>query len=116
MVQRAAPSACSTGTRQLFTSSPFISTEQEPHSPSPHPSLVPVRPIFVRSTSSRRSMGYTDTVWTFPFTVRETSHLAPILVFIGYPPPPTQSRAIPPDARAPRSWRGRYLRATAEWN
>src|ERR1700727_2975582 len=105
MVAIVAPSACSTGTRQLFTSSPFISTEQEPHSPSPHPSLVPVRPIFVRSTSSRRSIGYTDTVWASPFTWRETSHL-----FIGYPPLPAQSRAIPPAARAPRSWLGRYLR------
>src|ERR1700688_4829850 len=105
MVQRVAPSACSTGTRQLFTSSPFISTEQEPHSPSPHPSLVPVRPILVRRTSSRRSIGYTDTVWALPFTVRETSHL-----LIGSPPPPTQSRAIPPGARVPLSWRGRYPR------
>ena len=40
----AAPSACSTGVRQLFTSSPFTSTEHAPHSPSPQPSLVPVRP------------------------------------------------------------------------
>src|SRR3984893_16072990 len=108
MVAIVAPSACSTGTRQLFTSSPFISTEQEPHSPSPHPSLVPVRPIFVRRTSSRRSMGYTDTVWVSPFTVRETSHL-----LIGFPSLPAQSRAILPDARAPRSLLGKYLRATA---
>ena len=32
-----------TGTRQLFTSSPSISTAHAPHSPSPQPSFVPVR-------------------------------------------------------------------------
>src|SRR5271154_754016 len=58
MVSTLAPAACSTGTRQLFTSWPSINTEHAPHSPSPQPSLVPVRPHCSRSTSSRRSIGY----------------------------------------------------------
>src|ERR1700676_4131354 len=62
------PSAWSTGTMQLFTSSPSKRTEHEPHSPSPQPSLVPVRRKSSRSTSSRRFIGGTHTVCEAPFT------------------------------------------------
>ena len=50
------------GTRQELTSSPFMRTEQEPHSPSPQPSLAPVRWRSSRRTSSRRFMGGASTV------------------------------------------------------
>src|SRR5580704_7096352 len=62
--------------RQLFTNIPSIKTEQEPHSPSPQPSFVPVNPSSCRRTSRRRSIGYTCMVSGFPFTVREISHFA----------------------------------------
>ncbi len=75
MVVRFVPAACRAGMRQLFTNSPFIKTEQEPHSPSPQPSFVPVNPSSPRRTSSSLSMGKTRTVSGFPFTVRESSHL-----------------------------------------
>src|SRR4030088_1350104 len=61
--------------RQLFTNSPFIKTEQEPHSPSPQPSFVPVNPRPPRRTSTSLAMGWTRTVSGLPFTVRESSHL-----------------------------------------
>jgi len=38
-----APSAFAAGTRQLLTNFPLIKTEHVPHSPAPHPSLVPVK-------------------------------------------------------------------------
>src|SRR4029077_10291561 len=68
MVRIDAPSACSTGTRQLFTSAPSISTEQAPHSPSPQPSFVPVRRNCSRSTSSSRAMGWASRITARPFT------------------------------------------------
>src|SRR6266853_4483908 len=61
--------------RQLFTNSPSIKTEQEPHSPSPQPSFVPVNPSSCRRTSNSLSIGKTRTVSGLPFTVRESSHL-----------------------------------------
>src|ERR1700674_481831 len=61
--------------RQLFTNSPFIKTEQEPHSPSPQPSFVPVNPSSPRRTSNSLSIGKTRTVSGLPFTVKESSHL-----------------------------------------
>src|ERR1700686_3957636 len=61
--------------RQLFTNWPFIKTEQEPHSPSPQPSFVPVNPSSCRRTSNSLSIGKTRTVSGLPFTVRESSHL-----------------------------------------
>ncbi len=67
-----APSACSTGTRQLFTRSPFISMAQAPHSPSPQPSFVPVSFNSSRSASSRRAMGYASKVAGSPFTMQRT--------------------------------------------
>ena len=43
------PSTWQTGTRQLSTTMPSRMTVQAPHSPSPQPSLVPVRPRSSRS-------------------------------------------------------------------
>src|SRR5579872_521836 len=68
MVSTSAPAICSTGTRQLLTSWPLTSTEQAPHSPSPQPSLAPVRPHSRRSTSSKRSIGKTSTSRGAPLT------------------------------------------------
>ncbi len=51
------PSTWHTGIRQLFTGSPSTSTVQAPHSPSPQPSFVPVRPKSSRSTSINRRNG-----------------------------------------------------------
>src|SRR5436190_9113040 len=55
------------GTRHEFTGSPSMSTVHAPHSPSPHPSLVPVRPQSSRSTSSRRFIGCAATRVRLPF-------------------------------------------------
>src|SRR5580704_7481579 len=68
MVRIVAPSACNAGTRQLFTSAPFTSTAQAPHSPSPQPSLVPVSLRCSRSASSRRSIGNASNSAAFPLT------------------------------------------------
>src|SRR5712664_3740122 len=57
MVTMPAPFTCPMGMRQLFTSIPSNRTEHEPHSPSPHPSFVPVNPSSLRSTSNNLSMG-----------------------------------------------------------
>src|SRR5438093_210317 len=38
------PDTCANGTRHEFTGSPSTRTVHAPHSPSPHPSFVPVRP------------------------------------------------------------------------
>src|SRR6266404_4401209 len=62
--------------RQLFTNDPSNKTEQEPHSPSPQPSFVPVNPSSCRNTSSRRSIAYALTVANRPLTVKAISHLA----------------------------------------
>src|SRR5438105_8657868 len=62
--------------RQLFTNDPSSKTEQEPHSPSPQPSLVPVNPSSCRNTSSRRSIAYALTVANCPLTVKAISHFA----------------------------------------
>ena len=53
----AARRTAASGTRQESTGSPSISTVQAPHSPSPQPSLVPVRPSGPRSRSSSRAIG-----------------------------------------------------------
>ena len=74
-----APSACTAGTRQLFTSAPSISTAHAPHSPSPQPSLVPVRPSSSRSTSSRRAIGYASKAAALPLTSHCTRTLRPRL-------------------------------------
>src|SRR5215475_5618582 len=57
---------------QLSTSNPSMITAQAPHSPSPHPSLVPVRLRSSRNTSSRRFIGAADNVWFLPLTTNET--------------------------------------------
>src|SRR5208282_3238735 len=67
-----APSACKAGTRQLFTSAPSISIAQAPHSPSPHPSFVPVSFNSSRNTSSNRAIGYASRVTAAPFTTHDT--------------------------------------------
>ena len=43
MVVTRAPRTWPTGTRQDVTATPSTSTVHAPHSPSPHPSFVPVR-------------------------------------------------------------------------
>src|SRR5882672_6648093 len=78
MVTMFAPLACATGMRQLFTSMPFNRTAHEPHSPSPHPSFVPVNPSSFRSTSNNLSMGWASTFLVSPLTANKTSHFAPI--------------------------------------
>src|SRR5256886_10596476 len=76
MVSMLAPLTCATGTRQLFTSMPSNRTEHEPHSPSPHPSFVPVNFKSFRSTSNNLSMGWARSFFSSPLTVNETSHFA----------------------------------------
>src|ERR1700691_5012800 len=71
------PLACLAGIRQVFTNTPSINTEHEPHSPSPHPSLVPVKAKSRRITSRSRSIGYTDTFFATPFTVNVIKHFSP---------------------------------------
>src|SRR2546428_12940455 len=66
------PPACSAGTRQLFTRSPFTITEHAPHSPSPQPSLTPVRWRSSRRISSSRAIAYVSTSWGSPFTRNRT--------------------------------------------
>src|SRR5713101_6746 len=78
MVTMLAPFTCPMGTRQLFTSIPSNRTEHEPHSPSPHPSFVPLNSSSFRSTSNNLSMGYASTFFVSPFTVNNTSHFAPV--------------------------------------
>ena len=55
------------GTKQLLTSSPLTKTEHAPHSPSPHPSLVPVSLTSSRRMSSKRAIGWHSTVLVSPF-------------------------------------------------
>ena len=57
MVVTERPRTCPNGTRQALTAWPSSRTVHAPHSPSPHPSLVPVRPQSSRSTSSSRFIG-----------------------------------------------------------
>src|SRR5258706_16073800 len=67
------PSACSAGTRHEFASSPPISTEHAPHSPSPHPSFTPVSRNCSRRTSKSRAIGRTFNVRPTPFTLHRIS-------------------------------------------
>src|SRR5260370_25927490 len=76
MVTMLAPLACATGMRQLFTSMPSNNTEQEPHSPSPHPSFAPINPRSFRSTSNNLSIGCASTFFASPLTANNTSHFA----------------------------------------
>jgi hypothetical protein len=72
IVTIAVPPTCANGTRQLHTAAPSRSTVQAPHSPSPHPSFVPVNPHSSRSTSSSRFMGGASTSTGAPFRVNCT--------------------------------------------
>jgi CO/xanthine dehydrogenase Mo-binding subunit len=63
------PSTWQTGTRQASTTWPSRITEHAPHSPSPQPSFVPVRPRSSRRTSSSRRMPGTSTSAGMPLTV-----------------------------------------------
>src|SRR6476620_9920331 len=72
MLTTVAPSAWATGTRHEQTGCPSISTVQAPHSPSPQPSFVPVRPRSLRSTSSSRDIGWPSSVTSSPLTRHTT--------------------------------------------
>src|ERR1700675_4089614 len=72
IVRMLAPCACIAGTRQLLTSAPSISIEHAPHSPSPHPSFVPLRCNCSRKVSSKRAMGYVSSVVARPLTRHAT--------------------------------------------
>src|SRR5688572_8998843 len=73
------PSTWPTGTRQLLTIRPSTITLHAPHSPSPHPSFVPVSCSSARSTSNSRAIGNTSTRCGLPLTLNETS-----LLFISF--------------------------------
>src|SRR6266404_654383 len=70
MVTTLTPFACATGMRQLFTNMPSSRTQHEPHSPSPHPSFVPVNPKSFRSTSNNLSIGCARTFFASPLTAK----------------------------------------------
>src|SRR6266699_5348931 len=99
--------------RQLFTNSPFIKTEQEPHSPSPQPSFVPVNPSSCRRTSNSLSMGKTRTVSALPFSVRTSSHLPRSSLTRSSLPRVSEERLI---ALRRRRLLQKYLPATVGWN
>src|ERR1035438_7268685 len=107
-----APSACSTGTRQLFTNSPFMRTEHEPHSPSPHPSLVPVRCRSSRRTSRRRFIAGTLTIRASPFTLKRIVGQRLLDVALSFV---LIARLSPPPVEPQRD-RGRDPQAAVEWN
>src|SRR5215470_17436481 len=101
MVVTCAPLTCAIGTRQLFTSSPFISTEQEPHSPSPQPSFAPVSPNSIRRTSKSLSIGSARTLIVSSLRRKEISS------FLGLGVEELMRFAA-------RSWLERRLRASME--
>src|SRR5215469_5624997 len=76
MVMIVTSCACRIGTRQLFTTSPSNKTAHAPHSPSPHPSFVPVRRRSSRRTSSNRRKGWEVIDCGRPLTVKRTVALA----------------------------------------
>src|ERR1041384_3885536 len=63
------PFTWATGTRQLFTIRPSTITVHAPHSPSPHPSFVPVSSNCSRNTSSNRTIGNTSSFLCSPLTL-----------------------------------------------
>src|SRR5688572_13254867 len=67
------PSTWATGTRQLLTIRPSTITVQAPHSPSPHPSFVPVSRNSSRNTSSNLAIGKTSSRCDWPLTLNATS-------------------------------------------
>src|ERR1041384_3346860 len=64
------PAAWLTGCEQERTALPFTCTVHAPHSPIPHPYLVPVSPIVSRITQSRGVSGSTSTEYIFPLILR----------------------------------------------
>src|SRR5215217_8134806 len=69
------PFTWATGTRQLFTICPSTITVHAPHSPSPHPSFVPVSCNCSRNTSSSLAMGNTSRLRDSPLTLKLISIL-----------------------------------------
>ena len=66
------PTASDRGVMHECTGTPFSRTVQAPHSDSPHPNLVPVRPKSSRRTSNQLVSGSAST-WCFtPFTINCT--------------------------------------------
>src|SRR5690625_4739285 len=63
-------STCPTNTRQEMTASPLIKTEQEPHSPLPQLSLLPVKSSSSRITSNNGVAGGQITDTSFPFNLK----------------------------------------------
>ena len=70
----ARPAGVRRGTRHELTGRPSTSTVHAPHSPSPHPSLVPVSPQSSRSTSSSRFIGCASTRVRLPLSVNTFRH------------------------------------------
>ncbi len=56
MVVTVAPASAPIGAEQERIARPSISTVQAPHSATPQPNLVPVRPISSRRTHSKRGL------------------------------------------------------------
>src|SRR5438045_3663000 len=67
MVVTRRPWTCESGTRHELTGASSSRIVHAPHSPSPQPSFVPVRPQSSRSTSRRRFIGCASTETRFPF-------------------------------------------------
>src|SRR5512135_1131996 len=63
------PSTAPTSVEQERVSAPSTWTVQAPHSPRPHPNLVPVSPSSSRRTQSSGISRGTSTSWTVPFTL-----------------------------------------------
>jgi len=61
---------CPKSIRHEFTTSPLRMMEHAPHSPSPHPSFVPVRRRFSRRTSSNRTVAAAFTLRRLPLMMR----------------------------------------------
>src|ERR1700730_8497145 len=72
MVSTFLPAILATGSRHDFTKTPSTKTEQVPHSPAPHPSLVPVMLRSSRRKSSTRWDGLACLATRRPFTVAST--------------------------------------------
>jgi hypothetical protein len=68
-----------TGTRQADISRPSTRMLQAPHTPTPHPSLVPVRPRSSRRTSSTGRAGGVRTDRVRPLTVTVIGSSVPLV-------------------------------------
>ena len=74
MVSTSRPATSSAKTRQALTGAPSIRTVQVPQLPLPHPSLVPVKPMRSRKSSSSVSRGSTNTECSAPLMVELSSN------------------------------------------